>query len=299
MSRHDDAPLTAAPALAGATGVIHDIGYQSYSGVRLGRRYAVRSLYVHSLRTAFGLGRSAKAKVLPVGILAVSCIAALVLVVVGTQLPQPVLTYVAVASTFSYGVTAFVAVVGPELVSRDLRNSLLPLYFSRPITRSDYALAKFAALTSAVFVVFASPMVIMFLGATFSPKAGFSGIVDDSGRLLLGLLAALIHSLVFAALALPLASLTGRRVFATGMIIAVFLLTSPISGVLAQISSGSLANLAGLFDPVSLLNGVDKWLFGDGLVDVGNYGPVYGLVAAALAALGVTLLLWRYRTVKA
>jgi ABC-2 type transport system permease protein len=278
--------------------VIHDIGYQSYDGIRLGRRYAVRSLYVHSLRTAFGLGRTAKAKILPVGILAVACVAALVLVVISTQLPGPVLTYVGVASTFSYGITAFVAVVGPELVSRDLRNSLLPLYFSRPVTRSDYALAKLAALVSAVFVVFAIPMLILFLGATFSPKAGFGGIVDDAGRLLLGLLAALIHSLLFAALALPLAALTGRRVFATGMIIAVFLLTAPVSGVLSVVGSGALAQLAGVFDPISLLNGVDTWLFGGGLFDIGGYGAVYGLVTAGLIGAGVALLLWRYRTVR-
>jgi ABC-2 type transport system permease protein len=259
----------------------------------------VRSLYVHSLRTAFGLGRSAKAKILPVGILALGCVAALVLVVVSSQLPSSVITYVGIASTFSYGVTAFVAVVGPELVSRDLRNSLLPLYFSRPITRSDYALAKLGALASAVFVVFAAPMLIMFIGVSFSDKNGFSGILSDSGLLLQGLLAALIHSIVFAALALPLASVTGRRVFATGMIIAVFLLTAPVSGVLAEVSTGSLSSLAGLFDPISLLNGVDSWLFGSGLIQIGGYGPVYGLTTVGLAAIGTALVLWRYRTVKA
>ena len=46
-------------------GVIHDIGYQRYTGPRLGRGYITRSLYVHSLRSAFGLGRSGKAKVFP------------------------------------------------------------------------------------------------------------------------------------------------------------------------------------------------------------------------------------------
>jgi ABC-2 type transport system permease protein len=294
MARHDDPPVRG----GAAAGVIHDIGYQSYDGIRLGRRYAVRSLYVHSLRTAFGLGRSAKAKILPIGILAVACIAALVIVVIKTQVPEFKLTYVAVAATFSYGVTAFAAVVGPELVSRDLRNSLLPLYFSRPVTRTDYAWAKFAALVTAVFVVFAMPMLIMFLGATFSPRAGFGGIVDDAGRLLLGLVAALIHSLLFAALALPLAALTGRRVFATGMIIAVFLLTAPVSGVLSVVGSGALARLAGLFDPISLLNGVDSWLFDGGLYDVGGFGAVYGVVTAGLIGAGIALLMWRYRTVK-
>ena len=46
-------------------GVIHDIGYQRYAGPRLGRRHVVTALYLHSLRTAFGLGRSANAKIFP------------------------------------------------------------------------------------------------------------------------------------------------------------------------------------------------------------------------------------------
>lgn len=282
-----------------ATGVIHDIGYQRYTGVRLGRGYSARSLYTYSLRTAYGFGRSAWAKVLPCGLFALACIAALVLVVVSTQLPEPVLSYVGIVSTFSFAATAFVAVVGPELVSRDLRNTLLPLYFSRPPHRDDYALAKLAALATAVFALFAGPMLIMFLGLAVNAQGGLGGIVDQAGQLLAGIAAALIHSVVLAAVALPLASVTGRRVFATGLIIAVFLLTSPISGLLGEIGSGPLRDLAGLFDPVSLLNGVDAWLFGERLlVSVGSYGWVYGLGAAALAALGTALLIRRYRRVK-
>ena len=35
---------------------IHNIGYRSYDGLRLGRSYATRSLYSQSLRGAYGLG---------------------------------------------------------------------------------------------------------------------------------------------------------------------------------------------------------------------------------------------------
>ncbi len=38
----------------------------------------------------------------------------------------------------------FLAAQAPELLSRDQRYQVLPLYFSRPIGRSDYALAKLA-----------------------------------------------------------------------------------------------------------------------------------------------------------
>ena len=45
------------------TGVIHDLGYQRYTGPRLGRGYAFRTLYAHTVRTAFGLGRGIQAKI--------------------------------------------------------------------------------------------------------------------------------------------------------------------------------------------------------------------------------------------
>jgi ABC-2 type transport system permease protein len=280
------------------SGVIHDIGYQRYAGPRLGRRYAARSLFWHGVRAAYGIGRGAWAKVLPVGLLAMACIAALVLVIVSSQLGTQVLTYVGVASTFTYAATVFVAIVAPELVSGDLRHNVLTLYLSRPMRRSDYALARLATLASAVFVLFAAPMLVMCVGMAFASTTGFTGVLDQAAELLPGLVAAIVHSALLAALALPLAALSGRRVFATGMIIAGFLLTAPVSGVLRALDSGTLGYLAGMLDPVSLLNGVDRWLFDEGLVDVGSYGAVYGLVTLALTAAGTGCAVWRYRRVK-
>ncbi|SMD21919.1 ABC transporter permease [Kibdelosporangium aridum] len=282
------------------SGVIHDIGYQRYEGPRLSRRYSAWSIYVHSLRSAFGLGRTAKAKILPLGMFTVACMASLIIVVVSSQLPEPVLTYVGLVSTFSYGITAFAAIVAPELVSRDLRNSLLPLYFSRPPHRTHYALAKFGALISAVFIMYAGPLLIMFVGLAFG-SGGLGEVFSELGDLIPGVVVALIHAIVVAAIALPLASLTGRRVFATGLIIAVFLLSAPVSGALQSFSSGDAAYLAGLINPVNLLNGVDEWLFGttENLTLIGPYGPIYGVAALLLTVLGTAALMWRYEKVKA
>ena len=41
-------------------GAIHDIGYRHYDGARLGASYIRRSLFVETLRGAYGLGRSAR-----------------------------------------------------------------------------------------------------------------------------------------------------------------------------------------------------------------------------------------------
>jgi ABC-2 type transport system permease protein len=107
-------------------GVIHDIGYQRYAGERRGRGYIVRSLYTHSLRTAFGLGRTAKAKIFPWLVAGTIGLAAVVLAVLRVQMSDNEIddVYLNFADTMSWLVIFSVAVAAPELVSRDLRSGV-------------------------------------------------------------------------------------------------------------------------------------------------------------------------------
>ncbi len=74
--------------LAEANGVIHDIGYQRYDGSRLGRGYAVRSMYTHALRAAFGFGRTAGAKVFPWIVVGIVLLVAAILTAVRSQIGE-------------------------------------------------------------------------------------------------------------------------------------------------------------------------------------------------------------------
>lgn len=150
------------------TGVIHDIGYQRYTGPRLGRRHVFGALYLHGLRTVFGLGRSAKAKIFPWLVVGIVTVVAAGVTAVRSQLGQVVMTYAQFADSMSWLVIFFVAVAAPELVSRDLRSGVLPLYFSRPLPRDDYALAKLLSLISAIWLLLGGPQLVMFLGAAFT-----------------------------------------------------------------------------------------------------------------------------------
>jgi ABC-2 type transport system permease protein len=113
----------------GAVGVIHDLGYRRYDGPRLGRAQIVRALVWHSFRSSFGIGRGVKAKIVPI----LACIAML--------LPAFVNAFAVSRGNprlFGYDVytpqlrvivlTIFIAAQAPELVSRDLRSHVLPLY---------------------------------------------------------------------------------------------------------------------------------------------------------------------------
>jgi ABC-2 type transport system permease protein len=277
--------------------VIHDIGYQRYTGPRLGRRYAARSLYVHGLRTAFGLGRSAKAKVFPWIVVGIVAVIAAVVTAVRSQSGEPVLSYVQFGDVVNFLIILFCAVVAPELVSRDLRTGVLPLYFSRPLTRTDYALAKLAALISAVWLLVAGPQLLMFIGAVFSVH-GFSAEWNEGLDFLQGLAYAGVYAVVFASLSLFIASLASRRAVSAAVIVAVFLVTTPVYGVLSLSTSPAVRDLAGLASPLGIVYGIGQWLFPPGgKSPIGGYGPVYALTAAALVAASVLLLLARYRKV--
>ncbi|NES31162.1 ABC transporter permease subunit [Micromonospora terminaliae] len=288
------------------TGVIHDIGYQRYTGPRLGRRHVFGALYLHGVRTAFGLGRSAKAKIFPWLVVGIVLIVAAGLTAVRTQTGTVVMTYAQFADAMSWLVIFFVAVVGPELVSRDLHSGVLPLYFSRPLPRGDYALAKLGSLVTALWLLLGAPQLVMFLGAAFTTKDGMGGVWDELLDLLPGLLYAALWAVVFASVGLLIASLTGKRAFAAGGIVAVFLMTAPIVGILSIMPSRTVNELAMLGSPTALIHAVGQYTLGDLLVpggdpetQIGGFGPVYVAVAVLLVAGCVTLLLLRYRKVAA
>jgi ABC-2 type transport system permease protein len=202
----------------------------------------------------------------------------------------------------SWLVILFVATVAPELVSRDLRSGVLPLYFSRPLRAADYVAAKVAALISAVWLLLGGPQLIMFLGAAFTTKKGLSGVWAEVGHVAPALVYSLLWAVVFAGIGLLVASITGKRAFAAGGIVAVFLMTTPVVGVLSILPSDAAREMAGLASPMTLVGGVGAWLLpagNGGGMDVGRYGPVYGITAVSLIAVCLLALLARYRKVAA
>jgi ABC-2 type transport system permease protein len=309
-----------------AAGVIHDLGYRRYDGPRLGRAQMVRALAWHSFRSAFGFGRGAKAKIVP----AIAFVALLLPAVVNAasmangngrlvfyDTYQPVLRDLVM--------TIFVAVQAPELVSRDLRSRVLPLYFARPIKTSDYPLAKYLAFTAACAVMMEVPLLVLYLGTIVNVHGG-AEVWAQTREFIPGLLVGLMWAVVLAAISLFLASLTGRRAFATGAVAIFFLATYSISQILLQVENHAAQNQAsaakgpgagplplalvpvntgekvsGLFSPFTLFDGVRMWLSGhgtgqsDNVLYPGSFGAIYALVLVVLLAASLTGFFARYR----
>jgi ABC-2 type transport system permease protein len=306
-------------AVAPGTGVIHDIGYQTYDGPRLGRRAITAALCWHSLRSAFGIGRGAKAKIIPVITFVIMCAPAVVNAVAMAlgRSSTRVVSYDAYVGVLRVLVLlVFIAAQAPELVSRDLRSHVLPLYFARPIRRRDYPVAKYAAFVLALLAMIDIPVLLLYVGTILQVHGG-AAIWAQTRAVVPGLLVGLMWAVVLAAVGLALACVSGRRAFATGSVAIFLFMTWTLTTVLtkivqttgphgtgAHLSSAQQVSAAehlfGLISPFTVLDGVRQWLGGtsQGIVaDPGGYGPVYGVMLLVFLGVGLAALVRRYASV--
>lgn len=306
---------------ASSGGVIHNIGYRRYEAQRLGRAQIVRALTWHSLRSAFGIGRGAKAKIFPVLLFALICLPAAVNAVALATNPSggAIVSYDGyVPQLRIVAILIFVAIEAPTLVSSDLRTHSLPLYFARPISRSDYPLAKLAAFVLALLVMLEIPLLILYIG-NVAQAHGAKAVWAQTTQLGPGLLYGLAWAVLLASISLLLASTTGKRVFAICAVGIPLFFTWVLANVLMHIGDQSfgpagfgqpsaLSSLAGLLSPFTLLGGVLHWLQATPKpgapvrqvlqqTTIGHYGPVYGLMFLIVLAAAVAGLLARYRKV--
>ena len=280
--------------------VIHDLGYRPYAGPRLGEAAIARALVVTGLRNAFGLGRSARSKVLPFVLLGLNLLPAVVLVgvMVLVGLEELPMGYAQYASTTQVLLSIFVAAQAPVLLSRDLRTGSIALYQARPLRASTYALARWASLLVATLVFLWLPVVLLYAGALLGELDAGEATKDASLALLLGLLLGLLVTGVGSLIA----SWSTRRGFAVVATIAVLLIANgvvtAVQGISLDEDQERVGEVAGLFSPYSLYRGV-----ADAFADGGSPTPptgtalqvAYVAVLLLSSAACLAALVWRYR----
>lgn len=249
-----------------AKGSIYDLGYRRYEGVRLGRAAALTALYVHSLRSCFGLGRRASSKIIPFGLAILVFVPAAIQLGIAAIVSDEFQAYTAVGY-FAYTqsiLALFAAAVAPEMIGRDQRNRTLSLYFSRALTRTDYAIAKFAAFTTAMLSITFLPQVLLFIGGGMAGN-DLNGYFKDKYDTIPAIFASSITvSVLVALVSLAIASQTPRRAYATGTILGLFLITFILGGIFSEINDGE-NNVMLLFSPFWMLEGTTYWFFKEAL----------------------------------
>ena len=288
-------------------GIIYDIGYQRYDGARLGRGYAFRTLFVHSLRQAWGLGRGGKALIVPFGVFAVILFpAALQVILEAVSGGQAKLLGYADYFNYVQGmVVLFCAAQAPELVSTDQQHRVLPLYFSRALRRQDYAAAKLLAMITALWILVLVPMVLLFIGHISAATDVGLALKAERANILPVLASTLAVAAVLGGLAVALASLTPRRALASAVIFGMVILTTAVSGIIEE-AAGDEARYAAFLSPLRILFGMIQWLFevpppmrnGVRLPPDPVSGASYTGMAAALVVLATVTIFARYAKVR-
>ncbi len=292
-----------------ARGSIYDLGYRRYEGRRLGRRDATLALYIHGLRAAFGLGRRTRSKVFPIGLALVAMLPALGYLMAAAFIDIDISDVIRAEDYFGSlfffppgALMLFVAAVAPELLGRDQRHATLPLYFSRALTRHDYALARYGAMATALLALTLLPHTILFVGNALVGDS-FGGYFRDEWRQIGPIIgSSLLISLFFAAIGMVISAQSPRRAFATVGVIAPFVFLPIISSILVETLNNLVGRLGVFLNPFFVIDGFTYWFFdsapreGDDypLVTADFAGGWYFVVALALTAAGIALLLRHY-----
>jgi ABC-2 type transport system permease protein len=285
------------------TGTIYDIGYRHYEGPRLGRRGAVAAIFNAGLRAVFGMGRSGRAKIVPWGTVVLGLAPAVVAVAIRVLAGDILELYS--YSNYLWGIgalfTIFVAAQAPELVVNDMRHRVLPLYFSRPISRIDYVVAKLGALAVGLLALTLVPVLVLFAGRVLAAEDVVGALGDEMGALPAIVGSGVIHAVALASLGLAVSSLAGRRAYAAGAVLGVFLVGGVVSAIFAE-ASGALADFAPFLNPLAILDGAREWLFGASVAEspvAQSDAPlwIYGAATIALVIASWAILAFRYRRV--
>jgi ABC-2 type transport system permease protein len=284
------------------TGAIHDIGYRHYEGPRLGAGYIRRSLFVETLRGAYGLGRSARSKVMPFLLLGVMVIPAVVVGIVTSYISLASLPigYTEYVVTFQVAVTVFLGSQSPAVMSRDLRFRVTALYFSRPLSRQQYVQAKYAGMTGALFLLMGLPLTLLLAGALLA-ELPLGEQLPDYLRAMAG---AAIYALVLGGVSLVVAAMTPRRGVGVAAVVGVFLVLSGLQAAVmamaGEFGNDAFSGYTGLISPYTLVDGVVAGLLGAessiGQEPPGAIGAaVFTVVTVLLVAGCYAALVARYR----
>ena len=293
-------PNAAGAPASGRGGSIFDLGYQSYTGPRLGRRSAVQALFTQTIRSCFGIGRGGRAKIAPFTLAALAVLPAILAVGIAAIASQSG-GAVGDASPIRYEnyhglvgilIMLFCAAQAPELFGRDQRYGVLPLYFSRVLTRPDYALAKVLGLFLALLAVDLAPYIILFVGRVFVAPDPAAGLSAELGAVPRFLAQGLLVAGLLGGIASLIAAWTPRRAYATATIIAAFIIPPIIVGLIGTLTNQDLARFIILFSPGDVLDGTNAALFGSISENpvVSSIGlPGWAYIAAAVVGIVVTV----------
>lgn len=285
---------------------VYDLRYQRYSGPREGRNRSRRALFENGLRAVLGIGRGGRAKILPVLLFVSAMAPAAVFVVILSFTGDAASEFLPSASGYylivSIILILFAAIMAPELLIPDRRENLLPLYFTRPLTPTDYVAMRFLAFFVVTLALVYSGQIVLQAGHILASDAPIDYIRDNWADGLRILLVGAAIALFTSVAPLAAAAFTTRRAYAAVFIIAAWWLLGAAANI--AVNFDNVPDQVALLDATRITQNINDLVFDQ---DMG--GPTGEAVSRLHAAWPVVsyllwtgvpgLLLWgRYRRLR-
>ena len=163
-------------------------------------------------------------------------------------------TFVNLQGGFAFFVTLL---VGPPLVSRDLRNNALPLYLCRPFSRTEYVAGKMSVVLILLSAMTWVPQLLLFLFQSY--LEGGRWFIDNLWLASAIFIASVVWILLLALLSQAISALVKWRVIASASLLGLFFVPSVFGEVVNVIFRTRWGNLISLG---ALTKNISAGLFG-------------------------------------
>ena len=163
-------------------------------------------------------------------------------------------TFVNLQGGFAFFVTLL---VGPPLVSRDLRNNALPLYLCRPFSRTEYVAGKMSVVLILLSAMTWVPQLLLFLFQSY--LEGGRWFIDNLWLASAIFIASFVWILLLALLSQAISALVKWRVIASASLLGLFFVPSVFGEVVNVIFRTRWGNLISLG---ALTKNISAGLFG-------------------------------------
>ena len=143
--------------------------------------------------------------------------------------------------------------IGPPLVSRDLRNNALPLYLCRPFSRAEYVLGKMSVLLILLSFITWIPQLLLFLFQSY--LEGWTWFRANAWMASSIVIGSVVWILLLALISQSISALVKWRVVASGVILGLFFIPSVFGEFINVVFAtrwGSLISLGALMRNISM-----------------------------------------------
>jgi ABC-2 type transport system permease protein len=147
--------------------------------------------------------------------------------------------------------------VGPPLVSRDLRNNALPLYLCRPFSRTEYVLGKMSVLLILLSAITWVPQLLLFFFQSY--LEGVSWFLDNLHLASAIFISSVVWILLLALLSQAVSALVKWRVIASIALLGIFFIPWVFGEVINNLFMTRWGNIISLG---ALMRNVTSGLFG-------------------------------------